>query len=71
LYFHKYSFKGRGGAWIWCSQCKAFEHSSAIVPYWWLNLELINSEQLAAVPEYLETVSKEVDSHWVTLCGSS
>lgn len=67
FYIHLYNYTNRrGGAWFWCSKCNAFFHSSAIIPSWWINLSKVEFNSLTAVPDYLETLSKEIDAHWAT-----
>jgi hypothetical protein len=44
-----------GSRWEWCSGCRTFEHSSVVVPEWWIrpNLDFDNLK-LTAEPEVLE-----------------
>lgn len=32
---------GRGSQWQWCSSCHSYEHSSGLVPTWWLAPRLL------------------------------
>jgi hypothetical protein len=47
-------FVGRGSSWEWCAVCKSYEHSSCLVPIWWVPLPIVETRQLTAEPEQLE-----------------
>lgn len=53
----------RGGLWIWCSNCKIFEHATIVPPSYWENDDFINKEQLCASPDYLETHKNRIDAY--------
>ena len=56
--------KGRGSAWIWCSHCGTFSHLDGIqISSDWENNPDVDSDQVSAVPIYLETVKDAVDKH--------
>ncbi len=64
IYMHIYDDKSRrGGLWIWCSECHTFSHSSIYVPQYWKNCSLVKSENLCAIPIYLDEIKKTVDAH--------
>jgi hypothetical protein len=44
-----------GSRWEWCSGCRTYEHSSVVVPEWWIppNLDF-DTLKLTAEPEILE-----------------
>ncbi len=46
----------RGSFWIWCPACGAYEHASANVPEWWIDVG-VPVEELTHAPGWL-------DEHW-------
>lgn len=65
VYYHRYNeVTGRGGSWVWCSHCRRYSHFSCVVPQWWINMSDIDTAQLAALPDYLES-KKEMIDHWL------
>jgi hypothetical protein len=46
----------RGSFWIWCPVCHAYEHSSAAVPAWWVDVD-VPAQELTHAPDWL-------DEHW-------
>jgi hypothetical protein len=44
----------RGGAWIWCSECRLFCHYSGLVPAWWIDVA-VPAEQLTDYPGWLDS----------------
>jgi hypothetical protein len=55
---------GRGGVWMWCSQCRIYLHASISPPAWWRNLETVPFEQLTALPVWIDARSASLDDHW-------
>ncbi|MBD5101367.1 MAG: hypothetical protein HDT27_01475 [Subdoligranulum sp.] len=53
----------RGGLWLWCDACMQFDHSSVFVPSWWCNLDVIDRQELCAIPTYLSNMSNAIDIH--------
>ena len=47
-------FVAHGGLWEWCSACRSFEHSSALVPAWWKPDLRVDESRLTAIPDVLE-----------------
>lgn len=44
-----------GSLWEWCSGCRTYEHSSVVVPEWWVPPQLdFDPLKLTAEPEVLE-----------------
>lgn len=64
FYYEHQSSLNKGGKWIWCSSCFKCSHAYASIPEWWRNPEFIDSEKLAAVPDYLESNKDKIDS-WI------
>lgn len=64
LYFHRYENEIAGGMWTWCSACKHSTHSRFRLPDWWKNLETIDCQKLASLPDYLEKNKDDIDD-WV------
>ena len=54
----------RGGAWIWCSECKHFSHFEYVIPQWWKNYEGISFDELTSDPDLLESKKEEID-FWI------
>jgi hypothetical protein len=50
---------GRGGSWEWCASCGSYEHSSGLVPVWWVPVAVVQEAELAAEPEQLERQFRE------------
>lgn len=44
-----------GGGWIWCGNCYTFEHFSAKVPVWWINIKSAPLEKLDSPPNWLHS----------------
>jgi hypothetical protein len=63
LYLHRF-YDPMGGAWIWCSVCRSYEHDRRQVPSWWINGDLLGLEALTSPPEALESISNRVDEYW-------
>ena len=52
-------FVSRGGLWEWCSQCRSFQHFSALVPDWWsCDLE-VDTHKLTPYPTAIEDAIKK------------
>jgi hypothetical protein len=66
MYFHVQP-NGRGGVWMWCSNCGIYIHGSLRPPVWWRNLENVELKYLTAMPAYLETFAEQIDQHWTKL----
>lgn len=49
-------WQGRGSQWQWCSSCHSYEHSSGLVPSWWVAPRSIEGLQLRHDPGPLEVV---------------
>jgi hypothetical protein len=49
---------GRGGQWQWCASCHSYEHTSGLVPKWWLASEgsdlPVDPEDLMHDPDAIE-----------------
>lgn len=48
-------FVARGACWEWCSNCRTFEHYSALVPEWWRSDLIVDESGLTALPDILES----------------
>jgi hypothetical protein len=59
-FMHRRPQSGRGGLWVWCSNCGRHYHASCIVPAWWVNVPEIGAEQLADPPEYLNSIWEHI-----------
>jgi hypothetical protein len=46
----------RGSFWIWCPRCRGYEHASATVPDWWIDVA-VPVQELTHHPGWL-------DEHW-------
>jgi hypothetical protein len=44
-------FVAMGGLWEWCSNCRTYEHASALVPEWWRPDLQVDEHQLTAHPD--------------------
>jgi hypothetical protein len=44
----------RGGSWLWCPDCKAYDHASALIPAWWPDTARISVHQLFHAPVGLD-----------------
>lgn len=44
----------QGACWEWCSNCRTFEHYSALVPERWQSDLVVDEATLTAVPDALE-----------------
>ena len=63
IYLHKYE-DGDCAAWVWCSACGSFAHYDGVIgDIVWENCDGVDYEQLAAIPDYLESVKEMVDAH--------
>ena len=63
IYLHKYE-DGDCAVWVWCSACGAFAHFDGVIgDIVWENCESVDYEQLAAIPDYLESIKEVVDDH--------
>jgi hypothetical protein len=47
-------FVARGACWEWCSNCRTYEHYSALVPEWWRSDLTVDESKLTASPDVLE-----------------
>lgn len=63
LYLHRF-YGDVGGAWIWCSSCRRYDHDRRPVPEWWHNSQAISLEVLASPPIVLDEMSEYIDRHW-------
>jgi len=52
-------FIARGALWEWCSACRTYSHSSALVPEWWSSCLVVNEADLTAEPEAIEKAIRE------------
>lgn len=69
LYFHRYKKDAeQGGMWVWCSACYHSSHALGRVPEWWENLEKIDFDKLASLPDYLEENKICIDE-WINSIG--
>jgi hypothetical protein len=48
------AWQGRGSQWQWCSSCRSYEHSSGLVPDWWIPTFEIPLEVLKHDPDAIE-----------------
>lgn len=63
LYFHRHDERHAGG-WAWCSECKANQHFSFLIPEWWSNLTCISIEELGGTfPTELDNFKELIDEH--------
>ena len=63
---HRFTDGGdRGSAWIWCSECKSYEHFSYRIPEWWRNPVFIDESLLDSLVDYPESMKSEIDM-WVS-----
>jgi hypothetical protein len=46
--------ESKGGYWMWCPHCCPYEHASALVPEWWIDIDGLSDEALNPEPEWLE-----------------
>jgi hypothetical protein len=52
---HGASWAGVGSQWQWCTDCRAYQHSSGLVPEWWNDAELrVDPESLMHDPGPIE-----------------
>lgn len=54
------STRRRGGHWIWCPACKRYEHSTSLIPAWWVDEDDLSHASLLPEPVWLE-------EHWAEL----
>lgn len=47
-------FVARGALWEWCSNCRSYEHATALVPGWWQPDIVVDEGALTALPDALE-----------------
>jgi hypothetical protein len=47
-------FIARGARWEWCSNCRSYDHASALVPVWWHSDIVPDERRLTALPDALE-----------------
>lgn len=67
LYYHRYKDnEDIGGVWTWCSACKHSAHARFKIPEWWNNIEIIDFQELASHPDYLEK-NKFVIDEWINI----
>ena len=52
-----------GSGWAWCSLCKGYSHVTYKIPGWWENMESIDEDRLETEPDYLDSISTEIDKH--------
>lgn len=71
MFFCRYEPSGRGGGWLWCSQCHVYEHWSGTVPSWWQNIPGIGIKDLSSQPIFLEQYVHLIDSHWSIVGAAS
>ena len=65
LFFYKPNPREtRGGVWTWCSACHNSMHASCRIPEWWRNPPDIIFDNLAAIPDYLESNKIYIDQ-WI------
>ncbi|HAZ91486.1 MAG TPA: hypothetical protein DCX21_05885 [Eubacterium sp.] len=63
---YRYSvMSSRGGSWIWCSSCKRYSHTNAIIPEWWSNYDGLEVGQLYASPEHNIDEKREAIDRWI------
>src|SRR4051794_5826236 len=53
FYRHSEPPRARGGFWIWCPTCHAYEHASATVPEWWQDIS-VPLDELTHDPGWLD-----------------
>jgi hypothetical protein len=53
------SFVARGALWEWCSNCRTYEHASALVPTWWQGDLSVDVGALTALPDALESALQQ------------
>lgn len=63
LHLHRF-FGDLGGAWIWCSACRRYDHDRRPIPEWWINNPAVMVEALASPPAALEEITEVIDRHW-------
>ena len=63
IYMNKHK-ECRGGIWAWCSKCGASVHMDGWIPIWWQDAPFIDEHELCGIPDYLESVAREIDE-WV------
>lgn len=44
----------RGSQWQWCSECRSYEHTSSLVPSWWIAPHLLDAAELRHDPDPIE-----------------
>lgn len=64
-------FVGLGACWERCSECKAYVHSSCLVPTWWKPIEIRSEAALTAEPEQLEKHLKEAGESIPSVKGTT
>lgn len=47
-------FLGSGAGWEWCGTCLTFEHTSGLVPAWWISDLEVDDALLTAIPQALD-----------------
>jgi len=53
-FFYRHDAAGRrGGFWVWCRACGAYEHSSVSVPAWWRDVN-VSPHELLHDPDWLD-----------------
>lgn len=63
VYMNKHK-EFRGGIWTWCSECKSYVHMDSWIPIWWHDAPFIDEHELCGIPDYLDSMSREIDE-WV------
>lgn len=71
LHIHLHRFRAyMGGAWIWCSSCRRYDHDRRSIPAWWTNNPAIALDIATSPPPVaLDERAEIIDSHW-TLAAS-
>lgn len=65
VHIHLHRFAGSvGGAWVWCSKCRRYDHDRRTVPGWWVNNLLVDVESLSSPPTRVDDLAEDVDRHW-------
>lgn len=59
-------FTSSGSLWEWCGACKAFTHSTALVPDWWRAELDIPAEALTPFPDALEEKISQLGGDFMT-----
>jgi hypothetical protein len=67
LYYHTHDqaqrgagSQRRGGSWLWCPTCGAYDHASALIPAWWPATIQVPLQHLLHSPEGLDAYWAEI-----------